>query len=205
MLVLTALGRESLERVGTALGLLSAVPHPRGGCARQRLRVTSPPTLARQILVPDLEQVTSSRPQMELEVVLSIPYLTAGASQTDVEIRIGDARQHPPPEPWRPWFAAAGLDWPQPTSGPKRVDLGLTLEAAVCGQGAALARPSLAVPWLASGALRPLPFGVTPAQAQQWHLLPHAQSGAAQEFAHWPGAPCERVRAQAQAWVCGSA
>ena len=58
-----------------------------------------------------------------------------------------------PLQPWTPWFRAAGLDWPEPAEGPKLLDLGLTLEAAVSGQGIALARPALARPWLAAGSL----------------------------------------------------
>ena len=36
-----------------------------------------------------------------------------------------------PLEPWRPWFQAAGLDWPEPTHGVQFNDLGLLMEAAV--------------------------------------------------------------------------
>jgi len=48
-----------------------------------------------------------------------------------------------PLEPWAPWFAAAGLDWPEPQQGPSMLDMGLILEAAVAGQGVALSRRSL--------------------------------------------------------------
>ena len=73
-----------------------------------------------------------------------------------------------PLQPWAPWFRAAGLDWPEPTDGPKLLDLGLTLEAAVSGQGVALARPALARPWLAAGSLVPvLPQRAWPAQHYQ--------------------------------------
>lgn len=48
-----------------------------------------------------------------------------------------------PLEAWRPWFAAAGLDWREPASGPQLVDMGLAIEAAASGLGVALARPSL--------------------------------------------------------------
>jgi DNA-binding transcriptional LysR family regulator len=230
-LALTAAGKEYLGQVGAALALLNAVPlHQRAVQRSQRLRVTAPPTFARQILVPRLEAFTAAHPQIELEVVLSIPYLAAPSSDADVEIRNGDAaaagvaplmhdrllplvapalraRLAPlrtpadlarapllrtPLEPWTPWFRAAGLDWPEPSQGPKLVDLGLTLEAAVSGQGVALARPSLARAWIAAGALVP-PFALTAEPAHHYHLLPHAPDGAPALFAQWLGSVCREV------------
>ena len=44
---------------------------------------------------------------------------------------------------WKPWFEAVGLDWPEPTRGPSFNDSALMLQAAVEGQGVALARSSL--------------------------------------------------------------
>src|SRR6185295_16641240 len=220
---LTAAGKEYLAQVSAALGLLAAVPlHQRAAQRTQRLRVTAPPTFARQILVPQLEAFTRAHPDIELEVVLSIPYLAAPSSDADIEIRNGDAaaagvaplmhdrllpmaspgllaRLPPlrapadlvhapllrtPLEPWAPWFRAAGLAWPEPSQGPKLVDLGLTLEAAVSGQGVALARPSLARAWIAAGALVP-PFRLSAEPAHQYHLLPHAADGAPALFAQW--------------------
>lgn len=222
-LALTASGKEYLAQVGAVLGALAAVPlHRRAVQRGEKLRVSAPPTFARQILVPQLERFTAAQPQIELEIVLSIPYLDAAATDADVEVRHGDAAAHggrvlmhdvvlplaapallqrigplreprdllaapllrTPIEPWAPWFAAAGVASGEPTQGPKLVDLGLTLEAAVAGQGIALARPSLARHWLATGTLRPL-FGVLATPAHQYYLLPHAASGAAALFADW--------------------
>ncbi|HEY2926137.1 LysR substrate-binding domain-containing protein [Piscinibacter sp.] len=237
-LALTAAGKEYLAQVSAALGLLAAVPlHQRAAQRAQRLRVTTPPTFARQVLVPHLEPFTRRHPQIELEVVLSIPYLdVAGSSDADVEVRNGDAaaaggtalmhdvvlpvaspgllaRLPPlrepadlarapllrtPLEPWAPWFRAAGLDWPEPSQGPKLIDLGLTLEAAVSGQGIALARPSLARSWLAAGALRPL-FNIVAVPANQYYLLPHAAQGAAALFARWLVELCAQVAQDALA------
>jgi LysR family transcriptional regulator, glycine cleavage system transcriptional activator len=101
-----------------------------------------------------------------------------------------------PLEPWAPWFAAAGLDAPEPAQGPKLVDLGLLLEAAVSGQGIALGRPSLARHWLASGALVPL-FALTARPANQYYLMPHARSGAPAGFAHWLRSVCAQVAQEA--------
>ncbi|HET9046639.1 MAG TPA: transcriptional regulator GcvA [Casimicrobiaceae bacterium] len=44
---------------------------------------------------------------------------------------------------WQPWFRAAGLDWPEPTRGPIYNDASHLMQAAVDGQGIALARSSL--------------------------------------------------------------
>jgi LysR family transcriptional regulator, glycine cleavage system transcriptional activator len=44
---------------------------------------------------------------------------------------------------WKPWFDAVGLDWPEPSRGPIFNDSALMLQAAVEGQGIALARTSL--------------------------------------------------------------
>jgi len=230
-LALTAAGKEYLGQVSAALEMLAAVPlHQRAAQRTQRLRVTAPPTFARQILVPHLEAFTAAHPEIELEVVLSIPYLASPSSDTDIEVRNGDAaaagvaplmhdvllpvaspallaRLPPmrvpadlahapllrtPLEPWTPWFRAAGLDWREPAQGPKLVDLGLTLEAAVSGQGVALARPSLARTWLAAGALLPM-FMLTAEPAHQYHLLPHAGQGAPAIFAEWLQAVCQQV------------
>jgi LysR family glycine cleavage system transcriptional activator len=46
-------------------------------------------------------------------------------------------------ESWKPWFDAVGLDWPEPARGPIFNDSALMLQAAVEGQGIALARTSL--------------------------------------------------------------
>jgi len=236
-LSLTAAGKEYLAQTGAALAMLAAVPlHQRASQRAQKLRVRTPPTFARQILVPHLERFTRDHPQIELEVVLSIPYLDAGGGDADVEVRNGEsddpllddvvlpvaspallarlpAMRTPadlihapllrtPLEPWTPWLRAAGLDWPEPSQGPKLVDLGLTLEAAVSGQGIALARPSLAASWLQAGVLVPL-FGISTRPANLYHLMPHAAHGAAPLFAGWLRTLCAQVSRDALALVSG--
>ncbi|EHR70215.1 transcriptional regulator [Burkholderiales bacterium JOSHI_001] len=242
-LVLTALGREYLEQVRAGLALLSAVPlHRRSQQRRERLRVVSPPTFARQILVPELESFTTAHPDIELELLLSMPYLGSEGVDADVVIRHGDpaeaslaplmhdrllpvaapgllARlgtpQRPadlrglpllrtPLEAWVPWFRAAGLDWPEPTDGPRLVDLGLTLEAAVSGQGVALARPTLARHWLDTGTLVPL-FKITAPARQPYHLARWAQGGPAAQFAQWLQGVCARAERHAQEWLSAQA
>jgi LysR family glycine cleavage system transcriptional activator len=46
-------------------------------------------------------------------------------------------------EPWKPWFDAAKLDWPEPARGPIFNDSSHMIQAAAEGQGIALARRSL--------------------------------------------------------------
>lgn len=238
-LALTPAGKEYLAQVGAALDLLQAVPlHRRPARRTERLRIVAPPTFARQVLVPHLEEFTRAQPGIELEVLLSIPYLAGDGDDgtAGVEIRFGkvDAARHTllmqervlamaspsligrtgplrtpsdldrapllraPLEPWTPWLRAAGLAWPEPADGPRLVDLGMTLEAAVSGQGVVLARPSLARAWLASGALRPL-FDVASLPASQYHLLPHAADGPAGPFGDWLHALCGRLAREAMA------
>lgn len=92
---LSALGKEYLEQVRAALGLLAAVPlHRRRSQRIERLRVCAPPTFARQILVPALASFTRGWPDIELEIALSVPYLDQGSDDAQIEIRHGDAAAH---------------------------------------------------------------------------------------------------------------
>ena len=61
-----------------------------------------------------------------------------------------------PLEPWRTWFAAHDLDWPEPAEGSQFNDIGLMCDAAAAGMGVGLLRYKLAAPWLDSGMLVPL-------------------------------------------------
>ena len=54
---------------------------------------------------------------------------------------------------WQPWFAAAGLDWPEPARGPMFNDTSHMMQAAIEGQGIVLARSSLIGNDLANGVL----------------------------------------------------
>jgi DNA-binding transcriptional LysR family regulator len=230
-LALSAVGKEYLEQVRHALALLAAMPlHQRATQRRERLRISAPPTFARHVLVPALPEFAEQHPGVELEVVLSVPYLDLATADAELEVRHGPigafgpdetplwrdhllplaspallAAQTPAPrtpaelarlpllrtpvEPWQPWFRAQGLDWPEPDRGPRLVDLGLTLEAARCGQGVALARPALARQLLRSGELVPaLGAGQTPmvAAATAYHLLPGPRpTAAAEALAAW--------------------
>lgn len=240
-LALTAAGLDYLQRVQPALGLLAEVPQHRRGRQRQpRLRVCAPPTFARQVLVPALEAFTRGHPEVDLELVLSLPSLDVEGTDADVEVRFGDAslgqlllhdRVRPmaapgllarlppmrgpedlraapllrtPLEQWEPWFRAAGLNWPEPAAGPQLMDLGLALEAAVCGQGVVLGRPTLARHWLAAGGLVPL-FDLSVEPANRYYLLPHAARGAAPLFARWLVEHCAALEARSRAETSGPA
>lgn len=247
-LTLTAAGREYLEQVRAALALLAAMPQHRRSVQRMtRLRVCAPPTFAREILVPALDLFTAAYPDVELEIVLSVPYLDAGSAEVDVEVRHGDFSAHggdvlmndialpmaapqvieragglsvpedlqrarllrTPLESWLPWFRAAGLDWLEPAQGPRLVDLGLLLEAAVCGQGVALGRPSLARRWLRSGALR-CPFPLVVPTRTQYYLAGHESHGGCgrlvrEGFEGWLREICTQAECESAELVSGGA
>lgn len=235
-LALTAAGKEYLGQVSAALGMLAAMPlHQRAVQRITRLRVSTPPTFARQILVPQLESFTQAHPEIELELLLSIPYLDSSPHDADIEVRTGTDKGRPllddrvlpvaspalihrlpplrqpadlahapllrsPLEPWTPWFRAAGLAWPEPTSGPRLVDLGMTMEAAVSGQGVALARPTLARHWLATGTLRPL-FPLSVPASNPYYLVQHRAEAASDEFTTWLLGVCRQAEDQSAAWL----
>ena len=61
-----------------------------------------------------------------------------------------------PLEPWRTWFAAHHLDWPEPTDGSSFNDIGLMCDAAAQGLGVGLVRLKLGAPWIENGSLERL-------------------------------------------------
>jgi DNA-binding transcriptional LysR family regulator len=65
----------------------------------------------------------------------------------------GQALLRSPLEPWRTWFAACQLDWPEPAEGSQFNDIGLMCDAAAAGMGIALVRLKLGAPWLENGSL----------------------------------------------------
>lgn len=89
-LQLSVAGKEYLAQVRDALGLLSQVSlHHSAERHAEHLRVAAPPTFSRQILIPNLGEFTSRHSDVELEVVLSIPYLDINPPGTDLQIRFG--------------------------------------------------------------------------------------------------------------------
>jgi LysR family transcriptional regulator, glycine cleavage system transcriptional activator len=65
----------------------------------------------------------------------------------------GVALLRSPLEPWRTWFAANHLDWPEPLEGSQFNDIGLMCDGAAVGMGVALVRLKLGAPWLEQGSL----------------------------------------------------
>lgn len=76
----------------------------------------------------------------------------------------GETLLRSPLEPWRTWFAAHQLDWPEPVEGSQFNDIGLMCDAASAGMGVALVRLKLGAPWLDNGSLVRL-FTPDPAQS----------------------------------------
>lgn len=90
---LSSAGQEYLEQVRTALDLLSdASLHKRGEPKPETLRVVSTPTFARQVLIPSLAEFTAAHPDVELEIMLSIPYLEIMPPNADVWVRFGSSK-----------------------------------------------------------------------------------------------------------------
>lgn len=73
-------------------------------------------------------------------------------------------------EPWKPWFDAAGLDWPEPARGPIFSDLSHGLQAAIEGHGVALARSSLLAHDVRNGILV-RPFDIVAAAPRKFWLV----------------------------------
>jgi LysR family glycine cleavage system transcriptional activator len=90
-------------------------------------------------------------------------------------------------EPWKPWFDAAGLDWPEPSRGPIFNDSSHMLQAAAEGQGVALARASLLGNDIRNGVLVQLFDVVAPASRKFWLVYPPrmANSPKLSSFRQW--------------------
>lgn len=213
---LTTTGRLYLDNVREAFDRLAQT----GAALRQsceRLRVSVPPTFARQLLMSRLPEYLRLRPDVEIEVHLSIPLQDVTAESADVGVRWGRG-DYPgfdvsrlfedrvvalaapayvsscglncaadlahakllrsPLLPWRAWFEAARLDWPEPERGAVFNDLGMLFEVAAAGLGVAIGTRRLSAAWTESGRLQSLfdisanaPFNyyvvVAPAQAER--------------------------------------
>jgi LysR family glycine cleavage system transcriptional activator len=87
-----------------------------------------------------------------------------------------------PGQPWRPWFSAAGLDSVEPLTGPLYSDADLLLDAAVSGQGVALARSMLVGEHLSSGSLV-MPFDISIPAPSSYFAVYRAESNQRAEVA----------------------
>jgi LysR family transcriptional regulator, glycine cleavage system transcriptional activator len=83
---------------------------------------------------------------------------------------------------WRPWFEAAGLDWPEPSRGPQFSDLGILLEAAASGLGVAACTRRVADAWTRQGQLQAL-FDVAAPSPDTYHVLARADVATRPEVA----------------------
>lgn len=90
-------------------------------------------------------------------------------------------------QPWTPWFTAASVDIAEPRRGPVFNDSELALQAAIQGQGAVLARGSLAALKLRAGTLI-APFSQRIPSPATCHLVyppQHARKPALLLFRDW--------------------
>ena len=88
---LTIVGERYLSDVRAALEPLARLSRPRLGDRKlERLRIATPPTFARQLLVPRFAGFCAANPHIEPELSLSIPFSDVKAANADVEIRFGD-------------------------------------------------------------------------------------------------------------------
>lgn len=119
-------------------------------------------------------------------LVVASPALAGGLPQAPADLA-GQVLLRGEGEPWQPWFALAGLDWPEPSQGLVFNDSGMVVQAAVDGQGIALTRRSLVQDELASGRLVQL-FGLTlPFPWSYWlvTLAPPPHRPVLQQFIDW--------------------
>lgn len=90
---LTIAGARYLDDVRDALDRLSRLARPKlGDRRRERLRIVSTPTFARQLLAPRLGAFQAAHPAIDLELSLSIPFSEVKGADADVEIRLSDGR-----------------------------------------------------------------------------------------------------------------
>jgi LysR family transcriptional regulator, glycine cleavage system transcriptional activator len=105
----------------------------------------------------------------ELQVLAAPRYLASRAVDRPADLTRAELLRSPLIA-WRPWFAAAGLDRPEPAGGLAFTDLGILLEAAASELGVAICLQRVAVPWTSTGQLLPL-FGITAPAASTYHVL----------------------------------
>jgi len=122
-------------------------------------------------VVPDETQDSTLFMHDDMLVVASPSYLKTHTANTPEDLadcsllRADD-------ECWAPWFAQAGLDWPEPDTGLFFNDSALALRWAEDGRGIILTRRSLADEALRNGTLVQL-FDITvPVEKTYWFVTP---------------------------------
>lgn len=74
--------REAFEKLTQGTGIMAA--------ERERLRISVPPTFARQLLMPRLPEFLHLHPEVEVTVNVTLPLQNLSAEAADVELRWGD-------------------------------------------------------------------------------------------------------------------
>lgn len=216
---LSTAGQRYLQGVREAFDKLATLGRDTAAGALH-LRVGSPPTFARNLLIPRLPEFYRQWPDIEIEVAVAAP-MQQKHDRTDVDIRWGtgqfDERAtvklfddvievlvapayreahvlrvpadlanvdllRTPLLPWRPWFIAAGLEWPEPGRGPLFTDLGILLEAAASGLGVAACTRRVAARWTGLGQLQAL-FDITAPSPNTYYVLFEREQAARPEIA----------------------
>src|SRR6266852_1965470 len=168
-LVMTEAGREylavvrdALDRI--ALGTDRLMQRQSSGV----LTVSTSPDFAAKWLVYRLGGFAESHPEINLRVSAASHYIDFAREDVDLAIRHGDGN-------WSRWFDAAGVAAPV-TQGPVLNRASILIDAAVDGQGIALARTALAAWDLINGRLvRPIDVSLRMSNTY-WIVCPKATS-----------------------------
>ncbi|MFM8819646.1 MAG: LysR substrate-binding domain-containing protein [Phenylobacterium sp.] len=112
-------------------------------------------------------------------------YATRRGLETPADLASANLLRHDR-QLWKPWLRAAGLDWPEPRDGALFADSGLLLDAAIAGEGVALARERLAESDIASGRLTRL-FDIAAEDKDAYYFVRGLDAGkaAVDQFADW--------------------
>jgi len=87
---LSEFGRRYLDVVRAALRALADFPLPHKTAPQQpRVKITVPPTFARYLLMPRLDEFLQKFPGIALEMFLSVPLYDLALAESDVEVRFG--------------------------------------------------------------------------------------------------------------------
>lgn len=195
-LVLSSAGEAYIIAVRHALAALEEVKLPRLAYKRETsITISTPPSFARLILWPAIQDFTQEYPEAQISIELSSSGLDVKTEDADIYIRFGTGNYpgmksimfmksdifpaatpdfvtrhslstaedlahctllRSPLEPWKPWFVAANLPWPEPADGPHFGDFAMMYQAAQEGMGVALVRSSLLDHFVPSSQLVPI-------------------------------------------------
>lgn len=95
-LSLTPAGERYVEHTRQVLRMLATMYRDALASEEAQLRVSAPPTFARQLIVPHLPSFTDSNPHIQLNLEIIAPEPNAPLTGADVEIRFGSTELHGP-------------------------------------------------------------------------------------------------------------